>query len=258
MREEIQSLLDFSGQVAVVTGGAVNIGRGIARRFAAAGADVVIAYNSSAGPARELVGDIEAAGGQALAVQADVRKDEQVRRLVQATVERFGRADVLVNNAGIFTVSPQVELSDGDWDAVFDTNLRGLFFCTRAVVRQMIAQRSGGCIVNIASTNGVHPGFGGTAHHDASKGGVIAYTKALAAELAPHRTRVNAVGPSLIDSPRLRATAPDLVAMVEERTPLKRLGTPEDIGNAVLFLASRAAGWITGQTLFVDGGYLLT
>jgi len=104
----------------------------------------------------------------------------------------------------------------------------------------------------------VHPGFGGTAHYDASKGGVIAYTKALANELAPHRIRVNAVGPGLIDSPGLRANAPDLAEMVEERMPLKRLGTPDDIGNAVLFLASRASDWVTGQTLFVDGGYLLT
>ena len=201
---------------------------------------------------------IDAAGGRALAVQADVRQDVQVCGLVQACIERFGRVDVLVNNAGIFTVSQQVELSDADWDAVFDTNLKGLFFCTRAVVKQMVAQGDGGCIVSIASINGVHPGFGGTAHYDASKGGVIAYTKALAAELAPHRIRVNAVGPGLIDSPRLRANAPDLAEAVEERMPLKRLGTPQDIGNAVLFLVSRAADWITGQTLFVDGGYLLT
>ena len=127
-----------------------------------------------------------------------------------------------------------------------------------AVVKQMVAQGEGGCVVSIASINGVRPGFGGTAHCDASKGGVIAYTKALAAELAPHRIRVNAVGPGLIDSPRLRANAPDLAEAVEERMPLKRLGTPQDIGNAVLFLVSRAADWITGQTLFVDGGYLLT
>ncbi len=258
MNGEIQELFDLSGQVAIVTGGAVNIGRGIVRRLASAGSDVVIAYHSSAAPAQKLAGEIEAAGGRALTVHVDVRQDEHARRMVQATVERFGRVDVLVNNAGIFTVSPQVELRDADWDAVFDTNLKGMFFCTRAVVKQMIAQGGGGCIVNIASINGVHPGFGGTAHYDASKGGVIAYTKALAAELAPHRIRVNAIGPGLIDSPGLRANAPDLAEMVEQRTPLKRLGTPEDVGNAALFLASRAADWITGQTLFVDGGYLLT
>ena len=115
----------------------------------------------------------------------------------------------------------------------------------------------GGRIVNIVSINGVHPGFGGTAHYDASKGGVIAYTKSLAAELAVHHIRVNAIGPGLIDSPGLRANAPQLVEMVERCTPLKRLGTPGNIGNAVLFMAAKAADWITGQTLFVDGGYLL-
>jgi len=258
MKQEICDLFDLSGQVAIVTGGAVNIGRGIVRKLCAAGADVVIAYNCSAEPAEELAAEIEAAGGRVLTLCANVRDPEMVRDMVDETVEVFGRLDVLVNNAGVFTMAPQVELTLEDWDAVFDTNLKGLFLCTRAAARHMIARGGGGCIVNIASINGVHPGFGGTAHYDASKGGVIAYTKALAAELAPHRIRVNAVGPGLIDAPGLRANAPDLAEMVEERMPLKRLGTPDDIGNAVLFLASRASDWVTGQTLFVDGGYLLT
>ncbi len=258
MRDEVCSLFDLSGQVAIVTGGAVNIGRGIVRKLAAAGADVVIAYNCSAAPAEELAAEIDGQDGRALPVCVDVRNEGQVRDMVQTTVRHFGRIDMLVNNAGIFTVSPQGELSVEDWDAVFDTNLTGLFFCSRAAAAQMVAQGDGGRIVNIASTNAVHPGFGGTAHYDASKGGVIAYTKSLAAELAPHRIRVNAVGPGLIDSPGLRSNALELAQMVEERTPLKRLGTPDDIGNCVLFLASRASDWITGQTLFVEGGYLLT
>lgn len=258
MVSEISQLFDLRGQVAIVTGGAVNIGRGIVRRLAAAGADVVISYNCSAGPAEELVEEIGGAGGRVLAICTDVRDEGQVRDMVDATVEEFGRLDVLVNNAGIFTVSPQVELSVADWDAVFGTNLRGLFLCTRAAAAHMIAQGGGGRIVNIASINGVHPGLGGTAHYDASKGGVIAYTRSLAEELAPHRIRVNAVGPGLIDSPGLRANAADLAEMVEQRMPLKRLGTPNDIGNAVLFLVSQASDWITGQTLYVDGGYLLT
>lgn len=258
MVSEISQLFDLRGQVAIVTGGAVNIGRGIVRRLAAAGADVVISYNCSAGPAEELVEEIGGAGGRVLAICTDVRDEGQVRDMVDATVEEFGRLDVLVNNAGIFTVSPQVELSVADWDAVFGTNLRGLFLCTRAAAAHMIAQGGGGRIVNIASINGVHPGLGGTAHYDASKGGVIAYTRSLAEELAPHRIRVNAVGPGLVDSPGLRANAADLAEMVEQRMPLKRLGTPNDIGNAVLFLVSQASDWITGQTLYVDGGYLLT
>ena len=258
MRQEICDLFDLSGQVAVVTGGAVNIGRGIVRKLSAAGADVVIAYNCSSEPAEELAAEIEACGGRVLTICADVRNPEMVRDMVDETVEAFGRLDVLVNNAGIFTVAPQVELAVEDWDTVFDTNLKGLFLCTRTAARHMIAQGGGGRIVNIASINGVQPGLGGTAHYDASKGGVIAYTKALADELAPHRIRVNAVGPGLIDAPGLRANAPELASMVEERMPLKRLGTPDDIGNAVLFLISRASDWITGVTLFVDGGYMLT
>ena len=218
----------------------------------------MIAYNCSADPAEELAAEIEAGGSRVLTFCADVRDPEQVRDMVDQTVEAFGRLDILVNNAGIFTVAPQIELTLEDWDAVFDTNLKGLFLCSRAAARHMIGQGDGGRIVNIASINGVHPGLGGTAHYDASKGGVIAYTKALADELAPHRIRVNAVGPGLIDAPGLRANAADLAESVEERMPLKRLGTPEDIGNAVLFLASPASDWITGQTLFVDGGYLLT
>jgi NAD(P)-dependent dehydrogenase (short-subunit alcohol dehydrogenase family) len=258
MRQEIIDLFDLTGQVAIVTGGAVAIGRGIVRKLSAAGADVVIAYNCSAGPASDLAAQIEAAGGRALTVCADVRDPDQVQAMADQTVETFGGLDILVNNAGIFTVSPQTELALEDWDAVLDTNLKGLWLCTRAAARHMIARGGGGRIVNIASINGVHPGFGGTAHYDASKGGVIAYTKALADELAPHKIRVNAVGPGLIDAPGLRANAPDLAEMVEQRMPLKRLGTPDDIGNAVLFLASRASDWVTGQTLFVEGGYLLT
>ena len=258
MKDEVCGLFNLGGQVAVVTGGAVNIGRGIVRKLAAAGAGVVIAYNSSAAPAEQLAREIEGQGGRALPVCVDVRNKGQVYQLVQTAVEHFGRVDILVNNAGVFTVAPQVKLPVGEWDAVFDTNLKGLFLCTRAVVAQMIVQGDGGRIISIASINGVHPGFGGTAHYDASKGGVIAYTRSLAAELAQHRIRVNAVGPGLIDSPGLRASAGDLAEMVEARTPLKRLGTPDDVGNAVLFLSSSASDWITGQTLFVDGGYLLT
>lgn len=258
MDERILRLFDLSGQVAVVTGGAVNIGRGISLALAGAGAAVAIVFNSSEDPAREVVEEIERKGGRAVALAADVRDRERVEGVFQSVLDLFGRIDILVNNAGIFTVSPQIDLSPDDWDAVLDTNLKGIFLYSRTAAKLMIAQGDGGRIVNIASINGMHPGFGGTAHYDASKGGVIAYTRSLAAELAPNGIRVNAVCPGLMDSRNLRKDAPELAEKVEARTPLKRLGRPEDIGNAVLFLVSRAADWITGETLTVDGGYLLT
>jgi NAD(P)-dependent dehydrogenase (short-subunit alcohol dehydrogenase family) len=254
----VSQWLDLSGQVALVTGGGRGIGRAIARTLGAAGASVAVVYHTSRQGAENVVAEIRAGGGRATALQADVRRADQVEATVAAVVARLGRVDILVNNAGIFTLGRQIELSEADWDAVFDTNLKGLWLCTRAVARQMIAQGGGGCIVNLASINGVHPGFGGTAHYDASKGGVVAYTRSLAVELAPHRIRVNAIGPGLTDSPDLRAQAPELAAMVEARTPLKRLGRPEEMARVALFLVSPLAAWVTGQTILVDGGYLLT
>jgi NAD(P)-dependent dehydrogenase (short-subunit alcohol dehydrogenase family) len=255
---DVSQWLDLSGQVAVVTGGGRGIGRAIARLLGAAGAGVAVTTHTSSEGGRAVVAELEAAGRAAMAVQADVRRADQVDAMMATVVERLGGVDILVNNAGIFTTAPQTELSEANWDAVFDTNLKGLWLCTRAAARQMMAQGRGGCVVNLASINGVHPGFGGTAHYDASKGGVIAYTRSLAAELAPHGIRVNAVGPGLTDSPDLRRNAPDLARTVADRTPLKRLGQPEEMARVVLFLASPLAGWVTGQTLFVDGGYLLT
>jgi 3-oxoacyl-[acyl-carrier protein] reductase len=255
---EVSKWLDLSGQVAIVTGGGRGIGRAIARTLGAAGASVAVAYHTSREGAEAITAEIEAAGSQALAVQTDVRRADQVEALVITVVERLGHIDALVNNAGIFTQDLQTELGEADWDAVLDTNLKGLWLCTKAVANQMIAQGKGGCIVNLSSINAVHPGFGGTAHYDASKGGVMAYTRSLAAELAPHNIRVNAVGPGLTDSPDLRKQAPELVSTVEARTPLRRLGQPEEMAKVVLFLVSPLASWVTGQTVFADGGYLLT
>jgi len=255
---DVTRWLDLSGQVAIVTGGGRGIGRAIARTLGAAGASVAVVYHTSQQGAKAVAAEIEDGGGQAMAIQADVRHADQVEAMAAAVVARFGQVNILVNNSGIFTLGLQTELNEADWNAVFDTNLKGLWLCTKAVANQMIAHGGRGCIVNLASINGVHPGFGGTAHYDASKGGVIAYTRSLAAELAPHGIRVNAVGPGLTDSPELRQQAPELVTTVEARTPLQRLGQPEEMARVVLFLVSPLASWMTGQTLFVDGGYLLT
>lgn len=254
----VSKWLDLSGQVAIVTGAGRGIGQAIARMLGAAGASVAAIYHTSRQGAEATVAEIQASGGQAIAVQADVCRTDQVEAMVATVVRSLGQVDILVNNSGIFTLGLQTELSEADWDAVFATNLKGLWLCSKTVANHMIARGHGGCIVNLASINGVHPGFGGTAHYDASKGGVIAYTRSLAAELAPHCIRVNAVGPGLTDAPALREQAPELVAMVEKRTPLQRLGQPEEIARVVLFLVSPLASWVTGQTVFVDGGYLLT
>jgi len=256
--EEIIRLFSLKDKVAVVTGGVVNIGRGISLKLAAAGAQLAIIYNSSSTQAENLSKKLSHTGCKHLLFKADLKNEAMVIETIAKVVEHFGRIDVLVNNAGIFSLSMQHELDACNWDELFDLNLKGLFLCSREVLKQMMKQAEGGTIVNIASINGMHPGFGMTAHYDATKGGVIAYTRSLAAEVAPFGIRVNAVAPGLVDSENLRQFAPELAATVEKRTPLKKLATPGDVGNAVLFLASPASQHITGEIITVDGGYLLT
>jgi 3-oxoacyl-[acyl-carrier protein] reductase len=258
MNTKTEELFGLTGLAAIVTGGAVNIGRAVAKRLAEAGAGVAVAYHESPAPAEELAGWINDSKGRGLAVRADVRDESSVERLFATALDFFGRVDILVNNAGIFSVSDQAQLSSDAFDQVISTNLKGAFLCTRAFIRGFAPNGQGGSIINVASINGLHPGFGQTAHYDASKGGLIAYTRSLAVELAPIGIRVNAVAPGLMDSESLRKNAPDLALRVSGRTPLGRLGQAEDVANAVLFLASRASAWITGHCLVVDGGYLLT
>jgi len=256
--EEILKLFSLKNKVAVVTGGAVNIGRGISLKLAAAGAKVAIIYKTSDAQALEISAELKKANCEHLLLKADLTKEIEVIEVIEKVAEHFGRIDVLVNNAGVFGLSMQHELDAKSWYEVFDLNLKGLFLCSREVLKLMMKQAEGGAIVNIASINGNHPGFGMTAHYDASKGGVIAYTRSLSAEVAPFGIRVNAVAPGLVDSENLRKFAPDLASTVEKRTPLKKLASPEDVANAVLFLASKAASHITGEIITVDGGYLLT
>ncbi len=251
----MNGLFSLAGCRALVTGGAVHIGRGIVKALVRSGARVGVAYCSHGGDAAELAAKMRAEGGVAETIPLDVRDAASVRNGFEAMDRVFGGIDLLVNNAGIFSLASQAELSEQGWDEVFAVTLRGVFLCCREAARRL---PEGGAIVNIASINALHPGFGQTAHYDAAKGGVAAYTRSLAAELAPQGVRVNAVAPGLTDSAELRQYAGDLARKVETRTPLQKLATPENIGAAVLFLASAAASHITGQMLVVDGGYLLT
>ena len=248
----------LEGKTAIVTGASRGIGKAIALKFAQEGCNIAFTDLFEDENMKATEAELQALGVKAKGYASDASKFDETDRVVGEIVKDFGQIDVLVNNAGIFGLSMQHELTSKNWDDVFDLNMKGLFLCTREVLKVMIKQDKGGGIINIASINGMHPGFGMTAHYDATKGGVIAYTRSLAAEVAIFGIRVNAVAPGLVDSLNLRKFAPDLAATVEKRTPLKKLALPEDVANAVLFLASNAATHITGEIITVDGGYLLT
>lgn len=254
----IHELLSLKGKTAVITGGAVNIGKAIALRFAEAGANVAVIFFHSNAESKELAQTLNDMQANYLMVKTDLTNENEVIRAFNEIAEHFGNVDVLVNNAGIFGLSLQEDLKTEEWEHVFNLNTKGLFFCSKETVKLMKKNKSGGVIVNLASINGLHPGFGKTAHYDASKGAVIAYTKSLAAELAAEGIRVNAVAPGLVDSENLRKYAPELAVMAEKRTPLKKIATHEDVSNAVLFMAADISSHITGEVLIVDGGYLLT
>jgi NAD(P)-dependent dehydrogenase (short-subunit alcohol dehydrogenase family) len=246
---------DFSGCVALVTGSGSGLGQGIARRFGEAGARVVVNYFRSADGAQRVAEEIRARGSQALALQADVTNPDEVARLVAETVNAFGRIDILVNNAGIYPLTPFLEITPAQWDAVINANLRGAFLCAQAAAKQMIAQGDGGAIVNITSIEAENPAPL-HAHYNAAKGGLLALTRASAFELGAHKIRVNAIAPGLIWRQDLAQTWPDGVARFQRAAPLARLGMPEDVADACLFLASPAARWITGASLTVDGGVM--
>ncbi|MCY0886904.1 MAG: 3-oxoacyl-[acyl-carrier-protein] reductase [Alicyclobacillaceae bacterium] len=240
------------GKVSLVTGSSRGIGRAIAVELAAGGGQVVVNYAGRVEAAEETARLVRAAGGEALLVQANVRQVSEVERLVQCVLERFGRIDVLVNNAGVTRDGLLVRMKDSDWDEVLETNLRAAFYVTREVARPMMKARYGR-IINIASVVGVI-GNPGQVNYVASKAGLIGLTKSVAKELAPRHITVNAIAPGWIETDMTEALSPETLASMRSAIPLGRPGKPEDVAAAVGFLASEQANYITGQVLHIDGG----
>lgn len=260
-----EKLLDISCKTAIVTGGAMGIGYGIAVRLAEAGASLVIADVNLAAAAAA-VAKLKAAGGTAIAAQCDVSLEAHVARTISRAVVQFGGVDILVNNAGIFPFMPIMQTDEALWRKVHDINLKGMFLCSREAGRQMVKQGRGGRIINISSVDAFHPSSVGLAHYDASKAGAVMFTKSLALELAPHHVLVNGIAPgSILTEGAQAATAgmdPALqqqaAAQFTQRIPLQRVGVPDDIATVALFLASEMSRYMTGHTIVVDGGYLLS
>jgi 3-oxoacyl-[acyl-carrier protein] reductase len=242
----------LTGKIAVVTGASRGIGRQIALTLAEKGAAVIVNYNGSAAKAEEVVNEIQAAGGQAEAVQCNVSDFEKAAELMNYVVKKYGRVDILVNNAGITRDNLLMKMSEEDFDAVINTNLKGAFNCIRHISRQMLKQRSGR-IINIASVSGVL-GNAGQANYSASKAGVIGMTKSVARELASRGITANAIAPGFVDTEMTQVLADNVKKAAVEQIPMKRFGSTKDIANTVAFLASEEAGYITGQVICVDGG----
>ena len=250
MSENLQSLRE---QVAVVTGASRGIGRAIAQELAQLGASVVVNYASSSQAAEELVSEITAAGGNAIALQADVSKAEEVDKLISSVLEKFNRIDILVNNAGITRDTLLLRMKPEDWQAVINLNLTGVYLCIRAVSKSMLKKRSGR-IINIASVAG-QMGNPGQANYSAAKAGVIGLTKTLAKEFASRGITVNAVSPGFIETDMTSNLQSEEIL---KAIPLGRYGKPEEIAGMVRFLAAdTAAAYITGQVFNVDGGMVM-
>ncbi|MDD3679841.1 MAG: 3-oxoacyl-ACP reductase FabG [Candidatus Shapirobacteria bacterium] len=252
-------MFDLTGKTALVTGASRGIGRGIAICLAKQGADVAVNYHSSAEQAQAVVEEISSLGRRSIAVKADVAQKNQVEMMVEAVNKEFGRIDILVNNAGVLNYKTLDQMTEKDWDWVIDTNLKGQFLCAKSVVPLM--ERSGwGRIINIASiaSGGVGVGYQALAHYCASKGGVVALTEGLAIELGPKGINVNAIAPGAIETDMAKEISEDekVKQGLLARLAVKRIGQPDDIGAAAVYLASEEAGYVAGSVIYVDGGWL--
>jgi len=242
----------LDGRVAIVTGGSRGIGAAIAALLAEDGAAVVVS-GRDADRLQRTAKELEAQGGAILGVVADAAIRQDAERLVDAAKQRFGRVDILVNNAGIVRDGLLVRMKDEDWDRVMEVNLRGAFLMTRAATKLMIRRKSGGRVINIASTSGAM-GNAGQANYSAAKAGLIGFTKAAARELAHWSILVNAVAPGLIETDMTATISPEAREGLLAQVPLRRIGTPREVAEVVRFLAGDAAAYITGQVFHVNGG----
>lgn len=245
----------LNGKVALVTGASRGIGRAIALDLAKNGAKVAVNYAGSEAKANEVVDEIRKMGQDAIAIQANVADSESVTGMVKRVVEEFGSLDILVNNAGITKDNLIMRMKEEEWDSVLDTNLKGVFLCTKAVTRQMMKQRKGR-IINISSIVGVS-GNPGQANYVAAKAGVIGLTKSTAKELASRNITVNAVAPGFIDTDMTDVLEENVKNEMLKVIPLDRFGSTDDISSLVTFLAGEGSGYITGQTIHVDGGMVM-
>lgn len=239
-------------RVVLITGGGRGIGEAISLAFANGGDIVIVNYFSNKERADAVVSKIKKSGGEAIAIKADVSKQGEVFKMIDEVAEKYGRLDVLVNNAGMAKGGFLMLMDEKDWDSVMDANLKGVFNCCKAAARHMIEQKKG-VIINISSLAGI-TGLSGQSDYSASKGGVIAFTKAVAKELAQFGIRVNAVAPGAIDTEMLGDIPDDVKKKFLDAIPLKRFGRPEEVAGIVKFLASEDASYITGETIIVSGG----
>jgi len=245
----------LEGKIALVTGASRGIGRAVALTLAKEGAKVAINYAGNEKAAEDVKKAIEDMGGEAFVIGADVSKSEGAENLVAKTVEKFGGLDILVNNAGITRDGLLARMKDEDFDAVINTNLKGVFYTTRAATKIMMKARKGR-VINMASVVGII-GNAGQANYSAAKAGVIGFTKTVAKELAGRGITANAVAPGFIETDMTAVLSDKAKEAMEANIPLKRGGKPEDVANAVLFLASDMASYITGQVINVDGGMVM-
>ena len=245
--------MKLKDKVALITGSSRGIGKAIALRFARDGAKIIVNYFNSETKANELVEEIKRIGSDAIAIKCDVSQEKDVKNMIEKSVKKFGKIDILINNAGIVYDVPLFKKTLEQWRRTLDTNLIGVFLCSKYASEHMLKQGSG-VIVNISSTNGINTGCPESADYDASKSGVISLTRNLALELAP-KIRVNSIAPGWIDTDMNKNLPKDFVKQEKEKIFVKRFGKPEEIAAVALFLASDDASFVTGSTIVVDGGH---